>query len=277
MDDRIEREKAFHNARFADTPERTTIGGSCMTALTRLALAATYNRLSDLAPGRTVLDYGCGQGVLSWVLAKNGAERIFGIDISEEAIEQAKSKMVHHGVDIASFQVMNAEQLEFADSSFDLVCGVGILHHLSLDTALSELARVLKPNGTCLFLEPLGHNPIVNWYRNRTPHLRTEDEHPLLMNDITLIRTWFDRTETEFVNLATLATLPTSFIPGSKKLLKCADTLDRAMFRVLPFLRRYAWNVVLQFSCPRKPGDVVDSSDKNANRAEMDKPTLPVA
>lgn len=34
------------------------------------------------------------------------------------------------------------------------------------------------------FSEPLGHNPIINWYRNRTPEMRTEDEHPLLIKDI---------------------------------------------------------------------------------------------
>jgi hypothetical protein len=40
------------------------------------------------------------------------------------------------------------------------------------------------PAGWALFSEPLGHNPLVNWYRNRTPEQRTEDEHPLLLSSI---------------------------------------------------------------------------------------------
>jgi len=51
---------------------------------------------------------------------------------------------------------MNAEELKFADDYFDIVCGGAILHHLDLNKALSEIARVLKPDGKAIFVEPLG-------------------------------------------------------------------------------------------------------------------------
>ena len=72
------------------------------------------------------------------------------------------------------FQVMNAEVLEFPDASFDLVFGVAILHHLDLDTACAEFLRVLRPSGTAVFLEPLGHNPFINLVRWATPAARTK-------------------------------------------------------------------------------------------------------
>jgi hypothetical protein len=53
-------------------------------------------------------------------------------------------------------------------------------HQLTGDLSLacSEIARVLRPGGPAIFVEPLGHNPLINAYRKRTPALRTVDEHP---------------------------------------------------------------------------------------------------
>ena len=81
------------------------------------------------------------------------------------------------------------------DDSFDLVCGSGILHHLDLPAAMRELARVLRPSGRAVFMEPLGHNPAINAFRNRTPELRTPDEHPLLGKDLKLCRRYFGSVE----------------------------------------------------------------------------------
>jgi SAM-dependent methyltransferase len=147
---------------------------------------------------------------------------------------------------------MNAEKMDFPDDEFDLVCGFGILHHLNLDVALRELARVLKSDGSCIFLEPLGHNPAINLYRWLTPNMRTEDEHPLLLKDFSIFRRHFSCLDPLFVNLTTLATLPLSRWPSSSKLLRGAAGSDKVLFQVLPFIRRFAWNVVLIFSEPQK-------------------------
>ena len=112
-----------------------------------------------------------------------------GIDISPVAIEMGVREAASRGLrDRTHFAVMNAEALDFPDASFDRVCGSGILHHLDLKKAYGEIARVLRPNGYGIFLEPLGHNPLINWYRRRTPQMRTEDEHPLLKSDLALAR-----------------------------------------------------------------------------------------
>jgi ubiquinone/menaquinone biosynthesis C-methylase UbiE len=81
------------------------------------------------------------------------------------------------GVVNAQFDVMNAEELEFEDAAFDVIFGSGIIHHLDVPRAYSELARVLAPGGSAVFVEPLGHNPLIRVFRNRTPELRTPDEH----------------------------------------------------------------------------------------------------
>jgi len=40
--------------------------------------------------------------------------------------------------------------------------------------------------GSAIFIDPLGHNPAINMFRRSTPDLRTEDEHPLLLEDFRL-------------------------------------------------------------------------------------------
>ena len=98
-------------------------------------------------------------------MATNGAARVVGIDISDVAIEKARGASRAAGIENAEYRRMNAEFLEFDDNSFDLICGTAILHHLDLTRAYSELARVLKPGGLAVFMEPLGHNPLINVYR----------------------------------------------------------------------------------------------------------------
>jgi hypothetical protein len=44
-------------------------------------------------------------------------------------------------------------------------------------------------------MEPLGHNPLLNWYRARAPDLRTPDEHPLLARDLALAESCFDEVD----------------------------------------------------------------------------------
>ena len=134
-------------------------------------------------PRKTVLEYGCGTGSYAFSLAKRGA-KVTGVDISEVAIALAKERAAEMGVEDVSFHVMDAEQMQLEDNSFDAACGTGILHHLRLHQALKELARTLKPGGSATFIEPMGHNPAINLFRRLTPSLRAKDEHPHLPDQV---------------------------------------------------------------------------------------------
>ena len=52
----------------------------------------------EIEPGDTVIDVGCGSGVLSFVAARLGAKRVIGTDLSEDAIEVAKQNAVRLGL-----------------------------------------------------------------------------------------------------------------------------------------------------------------------------------
>lgn len=143
---------------------------------------------------------------------------------------------------------MDGEHLEFDDAIFDLVCGSAILHHLQLDRAYAEIARVLRPGGLGVFVEALGHNPLINLYRRRTPEMRTIDEHPLRVSDLELASCYFSHASFEYFNLTTLAALPLRrqrVFPAVVDALECAD---QTLFRRIPYLRRHAWMVVLRLT-----------------------------
>jgi SAM-dependent methyltransferase len=147
--------------------------------------------------------------------------------------------------------VMNVEVLDLPDASVDLVCASGVLHHLDYERTYAELARVLRDDGEVLFLEPLAHNPLIEWYRRRTPHERSEDEHPLRTEDVEIARRWFHDVDAEFHDLTALAAafVPPSWTPHVAPVLQ---RFDDWLFRRVPRLRRYAWVVVLRAGRPRR-------------------------
>lgn len=250
--DRIERERQWHDKRFAEAPGRGVAVRSFGDALTNEAIDRTFARVRALCPGRDVLDYGCSYGQATMRMRQYGARRVHGIDISPVAVNQAREAAAAAGIDGVAFDVMNAEVLEFPDQSFDMVFGVAILHHLDIDRACGEIARVLRPGGAAVFLEPMGHNPGINLVRKATPGDRTEDEHPLLMPDFDTFRRHFDSVDTEFINLLTLATAPLVGVPGREMLRRGLNAVDKVVLKGAPFLGRYAWNALLTMEGPRR-------------------------
>ena len=128
-----------------------------------------------------ILDYGCFDGDESAKYIQFGALKVYGIDISDVAIERARQKKLG---DRAEFLAGDAHNLPYENDKFDLVFGRAILHHLELKIALQEVYRVLKPGGIAIFIEPLGGNPLAKLIRALTPNARTPDEEPLNFKSI---------------------------------------------------------------------------------------------
>ena len=103
------------------------------------------------AGGLRVLEIGCGLGTDGAQFAKAGADYT-GIDLTEASIELARKKFELSGLR-GEFRVADAENLDFAGESFDLVYSHGVLHHTP-DTALAvrEIHRVLKPRGRAIVM-----------------------------------------------------------------------------------------------------------------------------
>lgn len=99
--------------------------------------------------GQQVLDIACGLGEWLHVVAARGA-KVYGVDLSDKAIEYCRKNMPG-----GEFLAQPAEQLPFADDTFDLVTCLGSLEHFVEPViALREMVRVAKPDARFLILVP---------------------------------------------------------------------------------------------------------------------------
>lgn len=101
--------------------------------------------------GLKVLEIGCGLGTDGAQFARAGADYT-GIDLTARSIELARKRFELSGLK-GEFRVADAEQLEFADETFDLVYSHGVLHHTpDTQAAVREVHRVLKPGGRAMVM-----------------------------------------------------------------------------------------------------------------------------
>ncbi len=109
-----------------------------------------------------VLDVGCGDGVLSVLIALwNPKQKVIAMDISAEGVQRAREAALVHGVaDRITFVVGDAERLPFKDGSMPSVVSSHVLEHLpDFDLGVSEIRRVLSPGGVGVIAIPLCLNP----------------------------------------------------------------------------------------------------------------------
>jgi ubiquinone/menaquinone biosynthesis C-methylase UbiE len=102
--------------------------------------------------GQRLLEVGCGIGTDLVRFAQGGA-RVTGVDLAETAIDLARKNFALNGVAAEELRVANGEALPYADASFDVVYGHGVIQYTSnAPQLIRECHRVLKPGGTAIFM-----------------------------------------------------------------------------------------------------------------------------
>ena len=136
-------------------------------------------RWLGVEPGDRLLDFGCGGGRHSLEAMRLGAV-VTALDADRKELEQARAwvqamldedKQTVEAGGEGHVLAGDGLALPFADACFDKVVAAEVLEHIPDDrTALSELARVLRPGGTLAVTVPRWYPEVVNWALSREYH-----------------------------------------------------------------------------------------------------------
>jgi arsenite methyltransferase len=106
--------------------------------------------LGALGPGEDVLDVGCGAGMDTLIAAQmvGTGGSVTGIDMTPEMVDKARRSAAEMGLRNVTIVEGSAEQVPFADASFDVVISNGVIDLIpDKDAVFSEITRVLRPGG----------------------------------------------------------------------------------------------------------------------------------
>jgi len=259
MDERKKEEIEFHNfVRSEDVskdPEKFAYYHSNRKfyAIGRKSYKFQEDWLKKRCNGKKALVLGCGEGAESFLLAKNGAE-VIGIDIADGAVKTATDEAIRLGIsNKAKYFIMDAENLKFGDNTFDIITASGMIHHINFLKVLPEMARVIKPEGEIICIEPLKYNPIFQAYRKTTPHLRTkwEAEHILGKNEVFMPLKYFNKIEPHFFHLFVFLAVPFRNTKIFNSLLSFLEAIDSVVLKI-PGIKWLSWQIVFVISGPKK-------------------------
>jgi len=230
--ERAERERSAFEAGHLDLPDLTADPTNIARYFNPPAqsihpLEYVFSLLGDLK-GKTVLEYGCGDGTNTILLGNRGA-KIISLDLSPELIEVARARVVANGLsEGVEFVVGSAHNVPLPDESVDVVVGIAILHHLDLTLAATEVKRLLKKGGTAVFQEPVRNSTLMRFVRKLIPN-RSPDISPFE-------RPLTDKELRDFsASYSSFHCRPFHTIPSS------------VIYHLLPFLREYTTIPSLRF------------------------------
>lgn len=136
-------------------------------------------RRARVGAGDSVLDVGCGMGRYTLPLAERGV-RVEGLDVSQTLLERlAGYNAGRFEIPLHAADVMDPPSALFG--RFDAVIGFFALHHMhDLDACFAAMAKLVKPGGRVVFLEPNPYNALYYAQITLTPRMRWSRERGIL-------------------------------------------------------------------------------------------------
>lgn len=203
--------------------------------------------------GLRVLELGCGKGDVTMQLLERHAD-VTAIDISEKMVEIARERArLWFPSSAARFMATPAEKTTLDSSTFDVVLGKWLLHHVDVAAVAAEIDRVLRPGGVGIFIENSGRNRLLAFARRNLagrlgiPRYGTLDEHPLVASDFSLLGRRFRRLELLYPDFFFFRLFDRQVFRGRWRWpSRLARALDNGTWAVCPPLRRYSFHVIVR-------------------------------
>ncbi|HEX5733582.1 MAG TPA: class I SAM-dependent methyltransferase [Blastocatellia bacterium] len=204
-------------------------------------LEYSYHLLGDIS-GKTVLEYGCGDGANTVVLARRGA-KVRALDISPDLIDVARQRLAANHIEgDVEFIVGSAHDLPIADNSVDVVFGIAILHHLDLALSAREVKRVLHAGGRAIFQEPMRNSKLIKFIRGLIPYQAPDlspFERPLTDKELLAYADGLSINRSKGFMLPTTE-LAYFLAPLRRRIIHTCHRLDTTIMRKFPALGFYA-------------------------------------
>jgi ubiquinone/menaquinone biosynthesis C-methylase UbiE len=220
-------------ARYRAPPETTVF-----------PLEYAFHLLGDVR-GKTILEYGCGDGENTVVLANRGA-KIIALDISAELLAIARKRLEVNCCGDVNLLIGSAHGLPLPNESVDIIFGMAILHHLELDLAAREVLRVLRKGGRAIFEEPTRNSKLVTKLRGLFPQRAgvSPFERPLTTREMKeFAAPCRYQAKTFHLLFSTLASL----VPRWKgQAMRLSARVDAHLLRLFPALDHYGTITVFQ-------------------------------
>lgn len=213
------------------------------------------------ADARSVLDAGCGTGVLLEQLVER-FEHVTGLDLSPEMLARVPPEVAAR----AALLCAPLESVELPDHSFDAVICRGVLHHLpDIDAGLARLARLLRPGGSLVLSEPCADSLLLRgprWYWRRFTRRFESDHHAIRSRELgtaleaagfrVSARRKFGFVAFPLCSMSDI--LPVMrYVPRAATVTQLLINIDELLARV-PIVRNESWHLIVHAERFTRPG-----------------------
>ena len=208
----------------------------------------------DGSKDKRVLEIGCGEGWDCRKFLEWGASEVHGIDVSSTMLAVARTQ------ESARLKFFEHDLHQPWPYQYDVIVGRSVLHHLDYRAILESLyENNLAPGGQMVFVEPLGHGPLMRlyWFLGRSLH--TPDERPFRKADIEWLRGRFKEFQMFPMNLLSLPAAVVSWLLGiaeDNRLTRLTDRIDVFISSRLQAAQLHYRSAVFRIS---KPADETSS------------------
>ncbi len=171
-----------HNERILDqfTRQSATFG----ERQTQDEMAHLMVRASGVAHGDTVLDIGCGAGIVTCAFAAV-AGHVTGLDLTPAMLERAQNRQNELSLTNMTWQCGDVNALPFPDNSFSIVVTRNTFHHLlSPESVLAEMVRVCRPGGRIVVVDTTPDAAKLGDYDRFETLLHPSHVHALSLEDL---------------------------------------------------------------------------------------------